>query len=192
MLWKNPAFSAIAILVLALGIGGNSTVYSSLQAMVLRPLAFHDLDRILIVSETLPRRGWDGLSVAPANYRDLLQHNSVFQQMAALRGRGWDANLTGIGTPQRLEGYQVTSSFFSLLDMAPLLGRNFTADEADSGSIQHAVISYGAWQRRFAGDSQVIGRSVTLNGAQAGIIGARPRSSAAASRSTARRPPSSA
>lgn len=175
MLWKNPAFSAIAIFALALGIGGNSTVYSSLQAMVLRPLAFKDLDRILIVHETLPRLGWGDLSVAPANYRDILEHNSVFEQMAALRGRGWDANLTGIGAPERLEGYQVTASFFPLLNMPPLLGRTFTDSEADSGSIQHSVISYGVWQRHFAGDPGVIGRTVTLNGSQATIVGVMPR-----------------
>lgn len=175
MLWKDPGISAIAILALALGIGGNCTVYSSLQAMVLRPLAFKDLDRILIVQETLPRLGWGDLSVAPANYRDILEHNSSFAQMAALRGRGWDANLTGMGTPERLEGYQVTASFFPLLNMPPLLGRTFTDNEADSGSIQHAVISYGAWQRHFAGDPGVIGRAVTLNGAQATIVGVMPR-----------------
>ncbi|HEX7289328.1 MAG TPA: ABC transporter permease [Candidatus Angelobacter sp.] len=174
MLWKSPGFSAIAIFALALGIGGNSTVYSSLQAMVLRPLAFKNLDRILVVSETLPRLGWDNLSVAPANYRDLREHNVVFEQMAALLGRGWDANLTGVGTPQRLEGYQVTASFFPLLNMPPLFGRTFTDSEAESGSIQQAVISYGAWQKHFAADPGVIGRTVTLNGSQATVIGVMP------------------
>ena len=174
ILWKSPGFSAVAIIALALGIGGNSTVYSTLQAMVLRPLPFKHLDRILTVSENLPQFGLSDLSVAPGNYRDLVEQNTVFESMAALRGRGWDANLTGVGLPERLEGYQVTSSFFPLLDMPPLLGRTFTAREAESPTIQHAVISYGAWQRHFAGDPHIIGRTVTLNGSHAEIIGVMP------------------
>jgi len=87
VLCKNPGFAMVSVIALALGIGANSTIYSSLQAMVLRPLAFRDLDRIMTVSETLPRVGGDGISVAPANYRDLAENNSVFERVAALQGR---------------------------------------------------------------------------------------------------------
>ena len=175
VLWKNPAFAVISVIALALGIGANSTIYSSLQAMVLRPLAFRDLDHIISVTETLPRQGWDGISVAPANYRDLAEHNTVFERVAALQGRAWDANVTGAGAPDRLEGYLVTPSFFPLLDMPPLMGRTFSESEPQTGVVREAVISYTAWQRNFGGDRDIIGRSVFLNGSQATIIGVMPR-----------------
>jgi putative ABC transport system permease protein len=175
VLCKHPGFTMVSVIALALGIGANSTIYSSLQAMVLRPLAFRDLDRILTVSETLPRMGADGISVAPANYRDLAENNSVFERVAALQGRGWDANVTGAGVPDQLEGYLVTPSFFPLLDMSPLLGRTFNESEAEAGDVREAVISFGAWQRHFGGDRSIIGRDIVLNGSKVTVIGVMPR-----------------
>ncbi|HKE30974.1 MAG TPA: ABC transporter permease [Candidatus Angelobacter sp.] len=180
VLWKNPAFSMISIVALALGIGANSTIYSSLKAMVLHPLPFKQLSRILTVGETLPRQGingvgWDGISLAPANYRDLADRNTVFERMAAFQGRGWDANISGSGTPERLEGYLVTPSFFPLLDTAPFLGRTFTeSEDQNNKDVRQAVISYSAWQRHFGADPGILGRTVVLNGSQATIIGVMP------------------
>lgn len=171
---KNRVFALVSILALGLGIGANSTVYSTLQAMVLRPLAFPELDRILVIGETVPRQGWEG-SVAPANYRDLADRNTVFERVAAFQGRGWDANVTGAGAPERLEGYLVTPSFFSLLEMAPLLGRTFTEAESGTGDVRQAVISYATWQNHFGADPDIIGRTLILNGGQAAIIGVMPR-----------------
>ena len=174
-LWKHPSFAIISVMALALGIGANSTIYSSLKAMVLHPLAFRDLDRILTVGETVPRLGWDGISLAPANYRDLAERNTVFERLAAFQGHGWDANVTGAGAPERLEGYLVTPSFFPLLDMSPLMGRTFTESEPDTGSVREAVISYAAWQRHFGADPGIVGRNIVLNGGQATVIGVMPR-----------------
>jgi putative ABC transport system permease protein len=173
-LYRSRAFTLVAIAALGLGIGANSTIYSTLQAMVLRPLAVPELDRIVTIGETIPRLAWEG-NVAPANYRDLARHSTVFERVAAFQGRGWDANVTSAGTPQRLEGYLVTPSFFPLLGVAPLTGRTFTEAEAGSGDVREAVISYAAWQNQFGADSQIIGRSLTLNGARATIIGVMPR-----------------
>src|SRR5215471_456670 len=180
VLVKNPAFAIVSIVALALGIGANSTIYSTLKAMVLQPLPFKDLDRILTVGETLPRQGidgvgWAGIRVAPANYRDMVERNTVFQSMAAFQGRGWDTNVSGSGTPERLEGYLVTPSLFPLLDMAPVLGRPLTEAEAESGDVREAVISYSAWQRHFGGDYGIIGRPVFLNGTKTTIIGVMPQ-----------------
>ena len=174
MLWKSPGFSLVSIVALALGIGANSTVYSTLAAMVLRPLPFRNLDRMVTVSETLPRQGQDGISMAPANYRDLGERNTVFEGMTAFRGRGWDANLTGIGAPERLEGYEVTSTFFSLLGMAPALGRTFTEQDAESRGARVVVISYATWQRHLGADAKVIGRTLALNGGDATVVGVMP------------------
>ena len=174
MLWQNPGFSLIAILALALGIGANSTVYCSLYPMVLRPLPFKELDRIVTINESLPRERRSGINLAPANYRDLAERNTVFQQIAALRGRGWDANLTGAGSPQRLEGYEVTPSMFPLLGMTPLMGRTFSEQDGKAGAARAVVIGYAAWQRLLAGDPHIIGRNLMLNGSQATVIGVMP------------------
>jgi len=169
---KGLAFTVI--LTLGLGIGANASIYSTLRAMVLRPLPFHDLDRVLILGEIVPRTGWEG-SVAPANYRDIAERSSTFERFAAFQGRGWDANVTGAGMPQRLEGYLVTPSFFPLLGMPPLMGRVFSENEAGSGSVREAIISYATWQNHFGADPHIIDRKVNFNGSQATIIAVMPR-----------------
>ena len=133
VLLHNRSFALVAILALGLGIGANATIYSTLRAMVLYPLPFRELDRVLTIGETVPRTGWEG-NVAPANYRDLAQHTTAFERVAALQARGWDANVTGAGMPQRLEGYLVTPSFFPLLGMPPLMGRVFSEKEAGAAA----------------------------------------------------------
>jgi putative ABC transport system permease protein len=171
---KKPAFSLISIVALGLGIGANTTIYSSLKAMVLHPLAIPEIDRVLIIGEAVSRTGWEG-SVAPANYRDLAERNSVFERVAAIQGRGWDANVTGTEAPERLEGYLVTPDFFALLATPPLMGRTFTQADTTAGPVREAVISYGIWQTRFGADRDIVGRQLILNGGQATIIGVMPR-----------------
>jgi len=174
VLLRSRAFALVAILAVGLGIGANASIYSTLRAMVLRPLPFHDLDRVLILGEIVPRTGWEG-SVAPANYRDIAERSSTFERFAAFQGRGWDANVTGAGMPQRLEGYLVTPSFFPLLGMPPLMGRVFSENEAGSGSVREAIISYATWQNHFGADPHIIDRTVNFNGSQATIIAVMPR-----------------
>jgi putative ABC transport system permease protein len=174
VLLRSRAFALVSIMALGLGIGANASVYSTLRAMVLHPLPFHELDRILIIGETVPRLGWEG-NVAPANYRDLAQRSSTFERLAAFQGRGWDANVTGAGMPERLEGYLVTPSFFPLLGMTPLMGRVFSESEAGAGSIREAIISFATWQNHFGGDPHIVGRSLNLNGSPVTIIAVMPR-----------------
>ena len=171
---KKPAFSLISIVALGLGIGANTTIYSSLKAMVLHPLAVPEIDRVLTIGEAVSRTGWEG-SVAPANYHDLAERNSVFERVAAIQGRGWDANVTGTEAPERLEGYLVTPDFFALLATPPLMGRTFTQADTTAGPVREAVISYGVWQTNFGADRDIVGRRVFLNGGQATIIGVMPR-----------------
>jgi putative ABC transport system permease protein len=173
MLRKNPGFSALAILALALGMGANTTIFSTLKPMVLQPVPFPGLDQILRIQESLPKDNQTDISVAPPNYRDLVEQNHVFGQMAALRGRSRDVSLTGSGAPVRLEGYESTASYFPLSGMPPLLGRTYSQQEAESQA-RVAVLSYAAWQRQFAGDQAIIGRSVVLDGARTEIIGVMP------------------
>lgn len=171
---RSRAFALVSIIALGLGIGATTSVYSTVKAMVLNPLPFRELDRILIIGERVPGEA-GGSSVAPANYRNLAERNTAFERIAAFQGRGWDANVTGAGTPERLEGYLVTPSIFPLLGMAPLMGRVFPESEAGSGSIREAIISYATWQNHFGADPQIIGRSVNLNGSQVAIVAVMPR-----------------
>jgi putative ABC transport system permease protein len=171
---RSRSFALVAIIALGLGIGANATIYSTLRAMVLHPLPFRDLDRILIIGETVPKLGLES-SVAPANYRDLIERSSTFQRLAAFQGRGWDANVTGVGLPERLEGYLVTPSFFPLLDMAPLMGRVFPESEAGTGTIREVIISFSTWQNHFAADPRIVGRTLSLNGSQVTIVAVMPR-----------------
>jgi putative ABC transport system permease protein len=174
VLLKNPGFALVAIIALGLGIGANSTIYSTLNAMVLHPLTVPELDRIVAVGEAVSRTGWEG-SMAPANFRDIAERNAVFERVAAYQGRGWDANVSGAGAPERLEGYLVTPQFFPLLEMPPLMGRTFTEADPASAEVREVVISYAAWQKDFAGDREIVGRGITLNGGQATIIGVMPK-----------------
>ena len=121
MLWKRPGFTAVAVITLALGIGANTTTFSTVNAMLLRPFPFPRLDRIVTVWETAPRQNDYQLSPAPANFRDWSEQSKEIEQLAAVRG--WDANLTRGSVAEHVEGSQVTENFFSLLGMPPQVGR---------------------------------------------------------------------
>lgn len=174
ILLRSRAFALVSIIALGLGIGANATIYSTLRAMVLHPLPFRELDRILILGETVPKLGLES-NVAPANYRDLADHSSSFERLAAFQGRGWDANVTGSGMPERLEGYLVTPSFFPLLGMPPFMGRVFSESEAGNGSIREAIISFATWQNHFGADPHIVGRTLNLNGSPVTIVAVMPR-----------------
>ena len=102
MLWKRPGFTAVAVITLALGIGPNTTVFNSVNAMLLRPFPFPHLDRIVTIWETVPKQNDTHLSPAPANFRDWREGGALFSQLAAVRG--WDANLTGGNVAEHVEG----------------------------------------------------------------------------------------
>src|SRR5215813_3754853 len=112
MMRKSPGVTALAVITLALGIGANTAIFSNVNALLLRPFGFPDLDRVTSVYETVPRQNADNVKAAPANFRDWLEQNKTFDHLAAVHG--WDANLTGEGVAERVEGYQVTAEFFSL------------------------------------------------------------------------------
>lgn len=171
-LWKNPGFAAVAICALALGIGANSAIFSTLDAVVLRPLPYADPDRVMMVYEDASDIGFAKNTPAPANYIDWREQNHVFTDMAATRGRS--VSLTGDGPPEQLYGLAVTPNFFSVLGVQPLMGRVFTEAE-DRDAAQVVVISYSLWQRRYAGDASVLNRSIVLNDARHTVIGVMPR-----------------
>ena len=172
LLRRSPAFAAVAIGTLALGIGANTAIFSTVYSALLRALPYREPDRIVMVWEDASYISFPRNTPAPANYVDWKAMNRVFTDMAATRGQV--VNLTGDGPPEQIIGRGVTSSFFTVLGVQPALGRAFTEDE-DRSQAPVVVLSYGLWQRRFGGDPAIVGRAVLMNGAPRTVIGVMPR-----------------
>src|SRR6266550_2058441 len=169
MMRKSPGITALAVITLALGIGANTAIFSNVNALLLRPFAFPDLDRVTVVYETVPKQGADDVKAAPANFRDWTEQNKTFAYLAAVHG--WDANLTGQGVAERVEGYQVTADFFTLLGIAPQRGRQIGSADFEHGTAPVVVLSNGFWRRHLGGDPNIVGRNLLLNGRKFEVIG---------------------
>src|SRR5215475_13018675 len=162
MLFKNPRFTAVAVLSLAIGIGANSAIFSVTNALLFRPLSYQDADRLVILWQRSP-----GLNVAqdwfsPGQYLDLKAENQVFEQVAVTIGASF--NLTGQGGPEHVDGARVSSSLFPLLGAKALLGRVLLPEEDTPGKPATVILSHGFWRRRFGGDQRVIGKTLILSG----------------------------
>src|SRR5258705_4735850 len=173
VLAKNPAFTIIAVIALALGIGANSAIFSLVDAVLLRPLPFKHPEQLVMVWENAAHLGFPRNTPSPANFLDWQRQNTVFTGMAAMSERSF--NLTGVGEPERLDGRRVSANLFDLLGVPALLGRTFVPQDDRSGS-RVVLLSYSLWQRRFGSDPGIIGRAVTLNGQSYTVIGVMPRS----------------
>ena len=167
---KYPAFALVAVLVMALGIGANTAVFSIVNGVLLRPLPYPDPDRLVLIHET--RREFPIGSAAYLNFLDWRKENRTCEDMAAFRGA--DFNLTGSGDPERLHGRMVSASFFSILNVKPLLGRTFTPEEDRAGGAPAVLIGEGLWKRRFDANPGIVGRAVTLNGIDYTVVGVLP------------------
>ena len=172
LLRKSPGFTLIAVATLALGIGANTAIFSTVDAVLIRALPYADPDHLVMVWEDASEIGFPRNTPAPGNFRDWMRLNRSFSAMAATRGA--TASLTGDGAPEQLIGRAVTPSFFKVLGVAPLHGRAFT-DQEDRARAQVVVVSYGLWQRRYGGDPNIVGRTLTMNGARYDVIGVMPR-----------------
>ncbi|MCG3161860.1 MAG: hypothetical protein JMDDDDMK_03075 [Acidobacteria bacterium] len=172
MLLKRPGFTAVAVLILALGIGANSAIFSVINGVILRPLDYADPDRLVVVWEKIKQT--DQLELAPDDYFDYRDSAQFIEHLAASDRRNY--NLTGGDDPVRIEGAAVTASLFPALGVAPALGRTFSPEEDRAGADPVVVLSYGLWQRRFGGDPKIIGRAISLSGAAHTVIGVMPAS----------------
>lgn len=172
MLAKNPGFTIIAVLTLALGIGGNTAIFSIVNGVILNPLPFRDADQLVALHESKPNfaRG----SISYPNFLDWRRQNHSFSSMAV--ARGYVFSLTGRGEAEQVESEFVSADFFSVLDLRPLMGRTFTSAEEQPGSAPVALISAGLWRRKFSSASNVLGQSVTLDGHNYTIVGVIPDS----------------
>jgi len=175
MLRKSPAFTSTAILVLGLGIGANTAIFSVVNAVMLRPLPFSDPDRIVRVESTIARTGEAG-GVSYPDFLDWQKQNEVFQSMAVFGMRG--PALSGSGAPVRLRAVMADAGLFPLLGVVPVLGRWFTPEENSPGAAggsNAAILSYQAWQQYFGADPAIVGRGIELDHAPYTIVGVMPQ-----------------
>jgi putative ABC transport system permease protein len=173
-LWKRPGFSIVALLTLALGIGANTAIFSLINAVLIRPLPFHDPDQLVWTWGNI-RNGGNRASVSPLDYLDYRKRNTTFEEFAAMISVPISANLTGGGEPERLVAGGVTGNFFKALGVQPALGRTLVLENETPGRDQVAVLSYTLWQRRFGGDLQIINKRITLDDKSFEVVGVMPR-----------------
>lgn len=172
LLRQSPGFTAIAICALALGIGANTAIFSTVDSVLLRALPYNDPDRLVLVWEEVSFASFPKNTPAPGNYVEWKNRNHVFTDMAATRGAS--ANLTADGPPEQVFGRRVTPNFFSVLGVRPLIGRVFTEEEDRTGT-PVVLISYSLWQRRYQGDRNLLDKTILMGGSKFTVIGVMPR-----------------
>ena len=171
-LLRRPGFTLIAVVTLALGIGANTAIFSAINALLLKPLPFPELDRVVAIWDKLPSRGVMHNEVTVANYLDWQSQTQSFEQLALYRW--WNANLTGIDPPERIQGFLVTANYLDALGMKPIMGRNFFAEENQPGKDAVAIITHSLWQRRFGGDPNILNKTITINSVVRTVVGVMP------------------
>jgi putative ABC transport system permease protein len=174
MLARSPGFAAAAIITLGLGIGANTTMFSIVNGVLLRPLPFPEPDRLMTI--------WNGRADEPRalnivslpDYREWRARSQVFEELALFDSAGRGYNLTGGTEPEQVSGVRVTASFFRVLGIAPLLGRTFLEEEEEPARDNVVVLSHGLWQRRFGGDPAIVGRAIPIDGQDHVVVGVMP------------------
>src|ERR1700730_15408868 len=172
---RSPGFALGAIVVLALGIGANTAIFSIVNAALLRPLPYEEASRLVQLWHIPPAKSFPGLtwfSVSPANYLDWQRQSSSFEAMAAYGGRNF--TFGGRERPEAILGAAVAPEFFSVLRVRPLLGRTFTSDENRPGGNKVILLSYKFWREHFGSDANIVGRDVTINSQPYSVVGVMP------------------
>jgi putative ABC transport system permease protein len=170
---RNPGFTVVAALTLALGIGANTAIFTAANDFLLRPLPFSHSDRVVLVkwyAPKLERSGW----IDPPTFKNWQEQNQVFTEIAAWSQGSGFFNLTGPEGPERIPAMQVTAAFFRVLGVGPVLGRTFSAEEDRPGGNRVALISHALWQSRFGGNPGIVGKTLILDGKDYNIIGVLP------------------
>lgn len=167
LLVKSPAFTVVAVLTLALGIGANTAIFSVIDAVLLRPLPFPDADRLTMVWGFNPQIGTESASLP--DFADWRAQNRSFEKMAGISTRSM--NLTTANGAERVSGASITDGFFSMLGIQVILGRDFLPEEDKPGGASVAILSEGLWQRQFGGDRAVLGRALRVNGQNYTVVG---------------------
>src|ERR1043166_3038831 len=172
MLFKSPGFTAIAIISLALGIGANTAVFSVINAVLLNALPYHEPESIVLVWGEDKAGGSSRGQVSATDVADYRARNHVFEEITTYSD--FRPVFSGNGEPERIAGAQVGDGFFTVMHAQPLLGRVFTAEEQQEGKDLVVVLGYGLWQRRFAGDPNIVGKTIKLSARDYTVIGVMP------------------
>ena len=169
---KNPGFTLLSVLMLAVGIGVNTAMFSVINAVLLTPLPYPEADRLVWMNESGPdvANRW----VSYPNFVDWRQRNQVFESMSTFRG--WFMNVTGGDKPENINTRMVTSDYFKVMRASPFMGRDFTEEDDRPGAAPVVLISYGTWQQRFGADPNVVGKHMTLDDKAYTVIGVLPES----------------
>jgi predicted permease len=171
---RNPAFTAVAVVTLALGIGANTAIFSVMNAIALRPLPIHQPGRVVALHEHYTRLGLLSIGVSAPDFADLSRRTDVFEDTAVLSDQNF--TYTGAGQAERLTGFLVSSGFFPLMGVKPLLGRWFLPSEDKPGASHIVLISEGLWKGLFGSDPKMVGKSITLDGENYTVVGVMPPS----------------
>ena len=173
MLARNPGFTAVAVITLALGIGANTAIFSVVNAVLLKPLPYADPDRLAVIWVTEPSAPGGLFPDTGPDFRDWQVMNRSFEGMSAVTIAG--ATLTGSGEPLQLRGLSVSPNTFQLLGAQPQLGRSFSPDEGPTGHNHVVILSYGLWQSAFGGQKNIVGNKVTMDGGAYDVVGIMPK-----------------
>ena len=173
MLARNPGFTAVAVITLALGIGANTAIFSVVNAVLLKPLPYADPDRLAVIWVTEPSGPGGLFPDTSPDFRDWQVMNHSFEGMSAITGAG--TTLTGSGEPLQLRGLSVSPNTFQLLGAQPQFGRSFSPDEGPSGHNHVVILSYGLWQSAFGGQKNIVGSKVTMDGEAYDVVGVMPK-----------------
>jgi hypothetical protein len=167
VLTKNPGFTAVAVLTLALGIGANSALFSVVNGVLLNPLPFSNPNEL--VAAYARTATFQESSIPYLNFLDWQKDNHSFVSLSAFRSD--DFNMTGVGEPERLHAHMISADFFPTLRLKPILGRNFLVEEDIPGAGPVAILGDGLWKRKFGSSPEVLGRTITLNGKVYAVVG---------------------
>jgi putative ABC transport system permease protein len=169
---RSPMFTVITLITLAIGIGANTAIFSVLNGILLKPLAYPDAGRLVAVWETSRLQGMEMLNASPSTYFTFREESRTFQDIGVWRNNS--VNITGAGQPEQIAALDVTDGVLPVLGVQPIRGRWFTRKDDSPGSPMTAILSYGYWQRKFGGDPSVIGRRIMVDGAASEVIGILP------------------
>jgi hypothetical protein len=173
-LWRNPGFTAVAIITLALGIGANTAIFSVVNAVLLQPLPYPNPGRLVYISEFWPREQ-PAHRVATPDFANWLEHNRVFEALAAYGGDRM-ADLAGSGEPEPIQAVNVSGDFFTVLGVQPFLGRAFLPQEERPGGRSVVILGYSVWRGRFGANAGIIGQTVTVDDQSDTVVGVLPAS----------------
>ena len=171
-LLKHPGFTAIAVVTLALGISANTTIFSTVDSLLLHPFSFPNKERLVVVFEQNRANGLMRGAVSPGNFVEWREQNQTYEELVAIQQRAFD--VSDGSTPERIPGYQVSDGFFEALGVKAALGRTLLAEDSLPGREQVTVLKHSLWQQHFAGNPDIVGKTISLNRKQFTVVGVMP------------------